>query len=121
MTTLIDFQNHFRNRLKKEITQDDIKDIYNPPYKLDKFQIGAIDSILKHQHVLALAHTGAGKTTIAEFSIAECHRLNKKIIYTSPIKTLSNQKFHDLAIKCSNNTLKMKADDIGSSICEHTD
>ena len=110
MTTLAKFQQHFRNR--KQITQENIKPIIDFPYPLDQFQIGSIDSILKHQHVLALAHTGAGKTTIAEFSIAECARLNKKVIYTSPIKTLSNQKFHDLRQKCST-ILKMDPNDIG--------
>jgi len=111
MTTLVEFQRHFK-KSRKPITQEDIKPIIDFPYPLDQFQIGSIDSILNHEHVLALAHTGAGKTTIAEFSIAECARLNKKVIYTSPIKTLSNQKFHDLRQKCSN-LMNMNPEDIG--------
>ena len=111
MTTLVEFQRYFK-RTRKRVTQEDIQTIIDFPYPLDQFQIGSIDSILKHEHVLALAHTGAGKTTIAEFSIAECARLNKKVIYTSPIKTLSNQKFHDLRQKCST-MLNMNPDDIG--------
>ena len=65
------------------------------PYQLDTFQKNAINSIEQGNNVLACAHTGSGKTTIAEYAIALGLSKNKKIIYTSPIKTLSNQKYFD--------------------------
>ena len=65
------------------------------PYQLDKFQQDGIKSIENDQNILITAHTGAGKSTFAEYATACAVRDNKKIIYTSPIKTLSNQKFSD--------------------------
>ncbi|KAF4748720.1 ATP-dependent RNA helicase mtr4, partial [Perkinsus olseni] len=47
--------------------------------------------------VLVSAHTSAGKTTVAEYAIAMSMRDNQRVIYTSPIKALSNQKYRDLA------------------------
>ena len=65
------------------------------PYKLDIFQKNAINSIEENNNVLVTAHTSAGKSTVAEYSIAKALSLNMKVIYTSPIKTLSNQKYCD--------------------------
>ncbi len=65
------------------------------PYNLDIFQKNAINSIEENNNVLVTAHTSAGKSTVAEYAIAKALSLNKKVIYTSPIKTLSNQKYCD--------------------------
>ena len=45
---------------------------------------------------MLVAHTSAGKTTVAEYAIAKAKEMGK-IIYTSPIKTLSNRKYYDFA------------------------
>jgi len=45
---------------------------------------------------LVCAHTSAGKTAIAEYSIAVSLKQNSRVIYTSPIKALSNQKYREL-------------------------
>jgi len=42
------------------------------------------------------AHTSAGKTAIAEYAIAKSLNNNQRVIYTSPIKALSNQKYREL-------------------------
>ena len=42
------------------------------------------------------AHTSAGKTVVAEYAIAMALRDSQRIVYTSPIKALSNQKYRDL-------------------------
>ncbi len=65
------------------------------PYHLDDFQMNGCWGIENDKNVLITAHTAAGKTTIAEYTIALAVHLKKKVIYTSPIKTLSNQKFFD--------------------------
>lgn len=70
------------------------------PYKLDTFQIDSIQAIYDRHHVLVTAHTSAGKSTIAEFAIAYFTQQQKKVIYTSPIKALSNQKFNDIKHQC---------------------
>ena len=63
--------------------------------KLDNFQKEAIASINKKLDVLVVAPTGAGKTLIAEYAIKKALSLNKKVIYTAPVKALSNQKYND--------------------------
>lgn len=72
-----------------------IENIIKFPYKLDSFQIDAIRAILNDENVLCCSHTGAGKSTIGEFAIANSLKKGKKAIYTTPIKALSNQKFGD--------------------------
>ncbi len=46
--------------------------------------------------MLVAAHTSAGKTAVAEYAIARALKNNQRVIYTSPIKALSNQKFREL-------------------------
>jgi ATP-dependent RNA helicase DOB1 len=46
--------------------------------------------------VLVSAHTSAGKTVVALYAIAMALRDKQRVIYTSPIKALSNQKYRDL-------------------------
>ena len=61
----------------------------------DRFQQEAIDYINQGFSVIVSAPTGAGKTAIAEHIIAESLSKNQSVIYTAPIKALSNQKFRD--------------------------
>ena len=69
------------------------------PYPLSSFQKYAIEAIIEGNHVLVTAHTGSGKTLPAEFAIQHFTKLGKKVIYTSPIKALSNQKFYEFSRK----------------------
>ena len=69
------------------------------PFSLSTFQKYAIEGILKGQHVLVTAPTGSGKTLPADFAITHFTSLGKKVIYTSPIKALSNQKFYEFSQK----------------------
>lgn len=66
------------------------------PFALDAFQEEAIGCLEKRESVLVSAHTSAGKTVVAEYAIAMALRDKQRIIYTSPIKALSNQKYRDL-------------------------
>lgn len=65
------------------------------PFELDPFQKVSIASIERNESVLVSAHTSAGKTVVAEYAIAQCLKNNQRVIYTSPIKALSNQKFRE--------------------------
>jgi len=69
------------------------------PYTLSDFQKYAIQAIVEGHHVLVTAHTGSGKTLPAEFSINHFVQMGKKVVYTSPIKALSNQKFSEFSRK----------------------
>ncbi|MBU3934147.1 MAG: DEAD/DEAH box helicase [Candidatus Omnitrophica bacterium] len=61
----------------------------------DRFQKEAIDYINRGHSVIVSAPTGSGKTVIAEHVITECLKEELGVIYTAPIKALSNQKFRD--------------------------
>ncbi len=67
------------------------------PFPLDPFQSTSISYITQNQSVLVAAHTSAGKTVVAEYAIAQSLTHNQRVIYTSPIKALSNQKYRDLS------------------------
>jgi len=96
------------------------------PYPLSDFQKYAVEAIVEGHHVLVTAHTGSGKTLPAEFAIqhfvkgfvnetngfkgfvnetdgfkgfGSVETRKKKVIYTSPIKALSNQKYYDFTKK----------------------
>jgi len=66
---------------------------------LDQFQIDSIESVKKGNSVIVSAPTGSGKTLIADFIIEQNLNLGKRVIYTSPIKALSNQKYRDFSKK----------------------
>jgi superfamily II RNA helicase len=63
--------------------------------ELDRFQEEAIDAIDQEHSVLVTAPTGAGKTVIAEYTVEKCIETGHRVIYTAPIKALSNQKYRD--------------------------
>lgn len=65
------------------------------PFPLDPFQEEAIRVILAGESVLVSAPTGAGKTLIAEFAIYRALAAQGRLIYTTPLKALSNQKYAD--------------------------
>ena len=67
------------------------------PFTLDPFQQVAISSIQREESVLVSAHTSAGKTVVAEYAVAQSLKNNQRVIYTSPIKALSNQKYREFA------------------------
>ena len=65
-------------------------------YPLDTFQSDAIDSINCGNHILVCAHTGSGKTIVALYTIFKALKEQKKVIYCTPVKSLSNQKYLEL-------------------------
>lgn len=69
------------------------------PYSLSAFQKHSIQAIVEGNHCLVTAHTGSGKTLPAEFAIQHFTNIGKKIIYCSPIKALSNQKYYEFSNK----------------------
>ena len=64
-------------------------------FNLDPFQVEAIEAINRDISVIVTAPTGAGKTVIAEYALEKCLQTNNRVIYTAPIKALSNQKYRD--------------------------
>lgn len=75
----------------------DFPDLY--PFGLDGFQREGCLALARGHSVLVAAPTGAGKTVVGEFAVHQALRLGRKCFYTTPIKALSNQKFHDLSAR----------------------
>ena len=65
-------------------------------YTLDPFQQHAVAAISRDENVLVTAKTGSGKTFVGEYQIAHSLAKGSRVFYTTPIKSLSNQKFDDL-------------------------
>jgi superfamily II RNA helicase len=89
------------------------------PYQTDDFQNHSFNAIESNNHVLVTAHTGSGKTTVAEYAVA--YGLSRKpregsirsrVIYTAPIKALSNQIFADFQTKYPHWNIGIKTGDI---------
>lgn len=66
------------------------------PFPLDPFQLDAIKELSEGHSVLVAAPTGTGKTMVAEYAIWLAQQRNQRVIYTTPLKALSNQKYRDL-------------------------
>ena len=65
--------------------------------QLDKFQEDAIHAIEEHKSVVVSAPTGSGKTLIADYIIDRDVKKGVRVIYTAPIKALSNQKYKEFS------------------------
>ncbi|WP_238343077.1 DEAD/DEAH box helicase [Nocardioides cynanchi] len=73
---------------------DEFAGLYDFP--LDDFQRRACHVVEEGQGVLVAAPTGSGKTVVGEFAVHLALQTGRKCFYTTPIKALSNQKYHDL-------------------------
>ena len=65
-------------------------------FSLDPFQQHALAAIALDENVLVCAKTGSGKTLVGEYQCWHSLQKSKRVFYTTPIKSLSNQKFYDL-------------------------
>ena len=91
--------------IEDEIPTDNYDKIPNKAlsfsFELDTFQKRSIIRLESHQNVLVCAHTSSGKTVVAEYGIALGKKKKRRVLYTSPIKALSNQKYRDFKRKFS--------------------
>lgn len=65
-------------------------------FPMDPFQEEGCQAVEEGHGVLVCAPTGAGKTVVGEFAVSLALSRGTKCFYTTPIKALSNQKYHDL-------------------------
>ena len=82
------------------------------PFTLDHFQNYSLEKILLNENILTCVPTGSGKTLVAELGSKKTLQEGKKIIYNTPIKTLSNQKFLELTKKFPNHKIGIMTGDI---------
>lgn len=81
-------------------------------FQLSEWQKRALQSIEDGNHCLVTAPTGSGKTVPAEYAIHYFTERSKKVIYTSPIKALSNQKYYEFQQKFPNVSFGILTGDI---------
>lgn len=79
---------------------------------LDKFQVKAIEAINQGYSVIVSAPTGTGKTLVADYLVEKSLQEGQRIIYTAPIKALSNQKFKDFSKQFGHDTVGIMTGDI---------
>ena len=74
--------------------------VINFSFKCDDFQRHAFKSIEKGNDVFVSVPTSGGKTIVAEYAIIHTiKKLGKRVVYTSPIKSLSNEKYNEFKSK----------------------
>ena len=66
-------------------------------FGLDRFQLDAIEAVDQRVNVLVSAPTGSGKTLVANYAIGRELEREQRTFYTTPLKALSNQKYHELS------------------------
>lgn len=78
----------------------------------DDFQIEAFDVVDEGRNVLVSAPTGSGKTLIATYAIDRQIELDGRSFYTTPLKALSNQKYHELVERYGESRVGLLTGDI---------
>ncbi|QYH19746.1 RNA helicase [Corynebacterium aquatimens] len=81
-------------------------------FALDAFQIEACRAVEADRGVLVCAPTGSGKTVVGEFAVALALSRGTKCFYTTPIKALSNQKYHDLVAQHGEDAVGLLTGDV---------
>jgi superfamily II RNA helicase len=66
-------------------------------FSIDNFQLESLSELLSNHNVLVCSPTGSGKTLIGELAIYCSIMKQQQLIYTTPLKALSNQKFHEFS------------------------
>ncbi len=82
------------------------------PFPLDMFQIEAMRHLADGRSVLVAAPTGTGKTLVAEYAIWRARQNGGRVIYTTPLKALSNQKYRDMRTLYGNDSVGLVTGDI---------
>ncbi len=95
-----------------EATDDIVTFVARYPFPLDAFQVEAITHLAQGQSVMVAAPTGTGKTLVAEYAIWRAQQQGQRVIYTTPLKALSNQKYRDLRVLYGENAVGLVTGDI---------
>ncbi|RYH20444.1 DEAD/DEAH box helicase [archaeon] len=69
------------------------------PFPLDSFQLDGLAALTTGKNVVVMTPTGSGKTLVGELAIYYAVMKGLRVIYTTPLKALSNQKFADFKFK----------------------
>ncbi len=81
-------------------------------FALDGFQERAVHAIDEGKSLIVAAPTGCGKTLIAEYAAEASMKIGKRVVYTAPIKALSNQKFRDFRKRFGDSVVGIHTGDV---------
>ncbi|CAI5461363.1 unnamed protein product [Closterium sp. Yama58-4] len=92
------------------ITARDLARLFDHP--IDKFQRVAIEAFLRGSSVVVCAPTSSGKTLVGEAAAAATMARGGRLIYTTPLKALSNQKLRDFRVKFGEGNVGLLTGDV---------
>ena len=81
-------------------------------FDLDPFQQKAFTAVDKGESLIVAAPTGCGKTLLAEYAVDVSIAQGKRVIYTAPIKALSNQKYRDFRKRFGDEVVGIQTGDV---------
>lgn len=81
-------------------------------FELDDYQLEACRDLDEGAGVLVAAPTGAGKTVVGEYATHLALSRGLKCFYTTPIKALSNQKYHDFVARYGHGEVGLLTGDV---------
>ncbi len=80
--------------------------------ELDEFQRKAFEAVDGGNSLIIAAPTGCGKTLVAEYAVDVSMALGRRVIYTAPIKALSNQKYRDFRRRFGDEVVGIQTGDV---------
>ncbi|KAK9846418.1 hypothetical protein WJX81_003415 [Elliptochloris bilobata] len=86
------------------------------PHPLDRVQKRAIQVFLGGASVVVCAPTGAGKTAIAEAAALAVLARGQRVIYTTPLKALSNQKLFEMRARFGAERAGLQTGDVSVAV-----
>lgn len=70
---------------------------FTTKFKWDDFQLHSYQAIKRDENLLVIAPTSSGKTSVAKYAaLYNCIHKGGRVIYTTPIKSLSNEKYGEM-------------------------
>jgi superfamily II RNA helicase len=81
-------------------------------FNLDPFQQQAFAAVDRGESLIVAAPTGCGKTLLAEYAVDVSIERGKRVIYTAPIKALSNQKYRDFRKRFGDEVVGIQTGDV---------
>ena len=109
--------------IKKEKTSHTLKESSQPKYtvtkggiSLDEWQYNAVQALLEGKHVIVDAPTSAGKTRVIEALLESRLKDGGKLIYTSPVKSLSNDKYREFTEKYGRDNVGINTGDFKENL-----
>lgn len=102
-----------RTRVGRSVLKAEVRPVKKPEaIEPDQFQVQAVEAACRDENVLVVAPTGAGKTWVAEQLAARVLADGQGLMFASPIKALSNQKYREFSRLFGEETVGLVTGDV---------